>query len=58
MKEISVRPLLCQNDSFGKPIGEITGDDAKAYLYVNVASKSILTDRNYKQLVQIDNEYK
>ena len=53
-----MRPLLHQENSFGKTIGEITGDGAKAYLYVNVASKSFLTDRNYKQLVQIDNEYK
>ena len=57
MGEIRVRSLLGSMNPDAKPINEITGDGVKAYLCVNVASKSFLTDRNYKQLVQIDNEY-
>ena len=57
MRDIPVRPLLGEMDPIGKTIGEITGDGAKAYLCVNVASKSFLTRRNYKQLVQMDNDY-
>ena len=52
-----MRSLLGSMNPDAKPINEITGDGVKAYLCVNVASKSFLTDRNYKQLVQIDNEY-
>ncbi len=48
MKEIPLRPLLGPVDSVPKSIGEITGDNAKAFLCVNVASNSFLTDRNYK----------
>ena len=48
MREIPVRPILGSVHHEGKTIGEITGDNAKAYLCVNVASKSFLTKRNYK----------
>ena len=48
MKEIPVRPIFGPIDPVGKTIGEITGEGAKAFLCVNVASNSFLTNRNYK----------
>ena len=32
--------------------------DKKVYLFVNVATKWGLTDKNYKQLVQMHSDYK
>jgi len=57
LKEIRIRKGLDETEPEGKLIGDIVGD-AKAILCINIATKWGLTNRNLKELVQIDNQYR
>ena len=54
LQEVPIKPLL-PVDAAESPIGSLC-EGKKAILCVNVASKWGLTDKNYKQLVQMYEE--